>query len=142
MGARSPAAQPEGMSRALAFLLTILAFGAQAQTYQARQSIEFSIRIPVVAKLQLVDHPATLEAKGEEVVVRGAALEIVTNARGGAAVRVQAIDPELEHVEVEGLPERLPSGRLWLKVTYRMKFAPGASTAARPWPIRLALQAP
>lgn len=142
MGARSPAAQPEGMSRALAFLLTVLAFGAQAQTYQARQSIELSIRIPVVAKLQLVDHPTSVEAKSEEVVVRGAALEIVTNARGGAAVSVQAIDPELEHVEVEGLPERLLCGRLRLNVTYRMKFAPGASTAARPWPIRLALQTP
>jgi hypothetical protein len=126
---------------------------------QASASVDFSVRIPEVMRLSLVDHPAVIHISSEdsargEVEVTGARILMVSNARSGFALHT-ALAAQFSDATIEGLStsvrvnpgasailmrpmvgERRPLAQA---VRYRFRFPPGLSPGAYPWPLALAI---
>jgi hypothetical protein len=154
---------------AFVILLLALPLSATGESQFARgksaasAELHFVINVPRVLKLELLDHPRTLEVSAQDVAlghvtVRGLRLDIRANDRGGYRLRAQLNGGAFEGVEVLGLDAPLAAGREGAvvrmppqasegraaprAVEYIFRLERGAQPGVYRWPVTLSLESP
>jgi hypothetical protein len=126
---------------------------------QAGATIDFTVRVPEVLRLALLDHPSVIHISPEdsargEIEVSGARILLVANHRAGFALHA-ALASAFTEAAIEGLaaPVRVAAGAsavamksmvgsprpLAQTVRYRFRFPPGLRPGDYPWPLALAI---
>jgi hypothetical protein len=155
------------MVRPSIFLAALSAFPSHASdgiptgpgALQGRATIDISVRIPAVLRLDLLDHPSVLHITEEdsargEVEVAGTRILLVANHRHGFTLQAALADGFSE-AAIEGLaaPVRVAPGSgavpmpsmvgaqrpMAKAVRYRFRFAPGLMPGDHPWPLALSV---
>ncbi|QJR15864.1 hypothetical protein [Usitatibacter palustris] len=157
------------MRTALVFLMLALPLSAAGDSQIARgkaaagAELRFTINVPRVLKLELLDHPPTLEVSAQDVAlghvtVRGLRLDILANDRAGYRLRAQLSGAAFDGVEVVGLDEPVAAGREGTVVRmpsnagkaraaprgveYIFRLERDAQPGVYRWPVVLSLEAP
>ena len=147
--------------------IAALALAGAAQWAPATQvaatstPIRFSIRIPRIAKLTLVDHPRSVTISAEDIarghlLVAGARIGIVSNDRRGVILRAGLLGTAVEAVELAGLGSTVEvaaggtsialapavAGSVLLPAEYRMRLSRIATPGTYRWPVTLSIEDP
>ena len=118
----------------------------------ARAYVDFTIRVPRVALLKLVNHPATVEVTAEDIargkiVVSGASLDLLVNNPLGYVLRADLMNAMFTAARIVNLPARMPTmvGKprpAPIAVDYELSLAPDAQPGRYSWPVSLSVQDP
>jgi hypothetical protein len=127
----------------------------------AQARVELRIVVPRVLSMKLQGHPGTVQVTDEdiargEVVVTGARVELVANARNGFRVRAELHNEAFAGVAVKGLASPIEVTQrvavTWMHATaggarpgpalveYRFRLAAGARAGQYAWPLGLTLE--
>ena len=126
----------------------------------ARTAVDFSIGVPRVMRLMLLDHPATVAVTDEDIArgfvrVAGPRIDLLVNDRQGYSVRAELHGSAFTSARIAGLPAavtatreavlaQMPTmvGRVRAQpfaVVYELQLATDAVPGQQPWPVALSL---
>jgi hypothetical protein len=126
----------------------------------ARATIDFSVAVPRVIRLLLLDHPATIMVSAEDVArgfvrVSGPRIDLLVNDRQGYAMRAELTGTAFTEARIAGLPGAVTATRDGAlaqmptmvgrsrpqpyNVTYELKLSSDTAAGVQAWPVSLTL---
>ena len=143
--------------RWVAFAASALALPAMAASDiapggAARARVDFTITIPAIARLKLLNHPEAIDVTAEDIArgtlrVTGAALDLLVNNPRGYSLRADVANVAFTAARIVNLPVTMPSmvGKprpAPVQVEYELAIAPAAQPGRYAWPVSLSIQSP
>ena len=123
-----------------------------AQAGPARAYLDFTIKVPRVALLRLLNHPTSIDVTADDiargkVVVSGASLDLIVNNPLGYVLRADLMNAMFTAARIVNLPSRMATmvGKprpAAIPVEYELSLAPDAQPGRYAWPVALSLQDP
>ena len=118
----------------------------------ARARLDFTITIPAVARVKLLNHPDAIDITAEDVArgtlrVTGAALDLLVNNPRGYSLRAEVANAAFTAARIVNLPASLPTmvGKprpAPVQVEYELAIAPAAQPGRYAWPVSVSIQEP